>query len=94
MTCTPIGTAKNRWIIQSKILAPDTIDVTKKIRIYKVTAEFRAIVKIWKDSIDWLATFDLQQEERNRIEAIIIKKWWSKPQRQYYMDYVVHELSL
>jgi len=52
MTCTPIGTAKNRWIIQSKILAPDTIDVTKKIRIYKVTAEFKAIVKIWKDSID------------------------------------------
>jgi uncharacterized repeat protein (TIGR01451 family) len=94
MTCTPIGTAKNRWVVQGSIVAPETIDVTKSIRVYQVTAEFKAIVLGWKNTIVWLETEEKKSQEKQRIKNIITKKRWVKPQRKEFMNYTIQELAL
>lgn len=94
VTCTPIGGDKNRWIIQARIDASDTVDYQEEVKVYFVSENIRNIVEQWKKHIANLPTEKKRKKEKLKILREVNKKSWSKKGWKEIREYIIHELWL
>jgi uncharacterized repeat protein (TIGR01451 family) len=94
VTCTPIGTAKNRWVVQAQIQAPGSLTYEEKVRVYAISDYIESLAKEKKEQLSELSVEEEIAKEKEKIVKFINRRRKNTIERSRIRGYFATQLDI